>query len=612
MEESKRQQFQIHLPGLLKVLAENLYSSKKVAVRELLQNSHDSCVRRSAEGNERGYRPRVEVSVDPERRVLTISDNGSGLSTEEVTEYLSTIGRSYTRELGEKLSVLSPDEASQLIGQFGLGFLSAFLVASEVTLTTKSMKEGSQALRWRSTGDVHYDIAPGERDAIGTTVELKVKPSASFMLNSELLVETIQQYADFLPIPIYMAGDNMPINLMTPPWDAIDRQTAMLDYIGRVFKMSEPLAIIQLHDQTIDLGHDEITIPLQGFLFVPSHSVASVHEYGDLAVYIRRMFICEHQRDLLPPWARFVRGVIDCPYLQPTASREEIHQEDMFGSVQQALEQQLVAGLRNIAETEPTVWKRIVQGHSDVITGWAVRDNEFFAQVADIVTFRTSRGLLSLPEYLKLTNGTVYYVTRELGSLQEQLLGEGRGVPVVDASWFSVTAFLQKYADFKQDIQLVQLDGESKQLLRPVDADPYLALMDFYRKLGIRVRVVTFKPEEVPALVIYPKDAEFITESRNALDQGMLPGPLAGLVSDYIDKMKTSDEDDIRGTLYLNASCALIKQLAETPPAEATRDSVLTLIYQVARLFAGRTLTPTDVKAAFGETIKALEALASK
>jgi molecular chaperone HtpG len=608
VSEASKQQFQIHLPGLLKVLAENLYSTKKVAIRELLQNAHDSCVRRSVEGEEKRFRPRVDITIDPVKRVVAIRDNGSGLTAEDVTNYLSTIGRSYTRELGEKLSILSPDEAAQLIGQFGLGFLSAFLVASEVTLITKSMKPDSQALRWHSTGDVHYEVTPTERDDIGTTVELQIKPSASFILNPDVMLETVRQYADFLPIPIFVNGEALPVNLMTPPWDAHNIEAATIEYVARAFRDQDPLAVIHLQDQEIDLGHDVMSIPLKGFLFIPGSSTVSLREYGDMMVFIRRMFICGNQRDLLPPWARFVRGVIDCPYLQPTASREEIHQDDTFTSVQMAIEQQLVKGLRRIAADDPITWKKIVRGHADVIMGWAARDNEFFSQVADIITFRTSRGLLSLPEYLELTNGSVYYVTRELGSLQEQLLGEGRGVPVIDASWFAVTPFLQKYSGTHPNVNLVQMDGESKQLLRPVAEEPFAKVLDFYRSRGIKAKIVTFKPDTVPALVIYPKDAEFIIETRNALDSGELPGPLAGLIGDYVNRMSTS-EDDLSGTLYVNASCAIIDRLANQPPADALRDSALTLIYQVARLFAGRTLTPADVTDAFGETIRSLDAL---
>src|SRR5579884_3691464 len=154
-----KHRFNLHLPGLLKVLAEHLYSSKKVGVRELIQNAHDSCVRRKIEHAEPDYRPRIDVWVHPARRTLTISDNGNGLTEQEIVTYLSTIGRGYTRELREKLALCSPAEAAELIGQFGLGFLSAFLLAQEVTLTTRPLH--GPALRWHSVGDEHFEITPG-------------------------------------------------------------------------------------------------------------------------------------------------------------------------------------------------------------------------------------------------------------------------------------------------------------------------------------------------------------------------------------------------------------------------------------------------------------------
>src|SRR3954469_1199573 len=147
-----RLKFNLHLPGLLKVLAEHLYTSKKVGIRELIQNAHDSCVRRKVETEERGYRPRIDVRLDEARRTIVISDNGNGLVEQEIADYLSTIGRGYTRELRERLAFSSPEEAAELIGQFGLGFLSAFLIASEVTLTTLSIRKGAKALVWKSVG----------------------------------------------------------------------------------------------------------------------------------------------------------------------------------------------------------------------------------------------------------------------------------------------------------------------------------------------------------------------------------------------------------------------------------------------------------------------------
>lgn len=604
---SDRQRFHLHLPGLLKVLAEHLYTSKKVGIRELIQNAHDSCVRRKIEHPEPDYVPRIDVALDVKKRLVTIRDNGNGLTEDEIGTYLATIGRGYTRELRERLAFSSPEEAAELIGQFGLGFLSAFLLASEVTLVTRSI-QGTPALRWHSAGDEHYEVQPGERDEVGTTVELRIKPAASFILSEQTLSETLRTYADFLPIPIHVDGDPNPVNLMAPPWDDEDPPRAVLDYIARSFQGMKPLCVLPLHDAKVSIGHDTITVPLQGFLFVPPGSVASVREYGDLQIYIRRMFICERERDLLPPWARFVRGVVECPLLQPTASRESIHQDDNFELVRQALEAQLANGLQALAREDPGTWRKVVRGHSDVIIGWAVSDPNFFGKVEDIVTFRTTRGSLSLPEYLEQSGGSLYFVTRELGSLQEQVLAEGRDVPAIDASWFSVTPFLERYAQRHPDVNLVQLDGEARQLLRPTKEQLFQGLLAFYREQGVRADVAVFKPQEAPAIVLYPQGAELAREAEASLQAGDLPGPLAGLVHGYVEQ-RFGDREELAGTLYLNAGNALIRRLAEQPPAREVRDCVLTLVHQVARLFAGRMLSAQDAVGAFAELTRSVQGL---
>jgi molecular chaperone HtpG len=604
---SDRQRFELHLPGLLKVLAEHLYTSKKVGVRELIQNAHDSCIRRKIEAGERRYRPRIGIGLDETRRVVTISDNGNGLTAEEIGTYLATIGRGYTRELREKLAFTSPTEAAELIGQFGLGFLSAFLLASEVTLTTRSI-QGGPALRWHSAGDEHYELTPGQRAEVGTTVELKIKPAASFILGEQTLIETVRTYADFLPIPIYVNDDDLPVNLMAPPWEDDEPMRAIPEYIGRVFHGMKPLCVLPLRDARVSIGHDSITVPLQGFLFVPPGSVASVREYGDLNIYIRRMFICERERDLLPPWARFVRGVIECPLLQPTASREGIHQDENFELVRQALENQLGRALQDLARDDPLTWRKVVRGHSDVIIGWAVSDNDFFERVEDIVTFRTTRGPLSLPDYLEQSGGSLYYVTRELGSLQEQLLAEARDVPAIDASWFSVTPFLERYAQRHPDVNLVQLDGESQQLLRPAQEGVFAPLLAHYRSAGVKAAVASFRPAEAPALVLYPQGAELAREAEASLQAGDLPGPLAGLVNEYIEG-RFGDREELAGTLYLNAANPFVRRLAERLPPRETLGPVLGLIHQVARLFAGRMLSAADAVGAFAEVTGSLEGL---
>jgi len=272
--------------------------------------------------------------------------------------------------------------------------------------------------------------------------------------------------------------------------------------------------------------------------------------------------------------------------------------------VRQILEEQLGQGLRELATERPQTWKKLVRGHSDVLLGWAVKDNEFFERVEDIVPLRTTRGLLSLPDYLQLSGGALYYVSRELGSLQERLLAEGRDVPAIDASWFAVTPFLEKYAARHPNVGLVQLDGDVQALLRPVAANAFAELLEHYRKQGINARIASFKPPQLPALMIYPQGAEIAREAEQALEGGELPGPLAGLVSDYVEQR--FGDTDLRGVLYLNASCPLVRRLAEKGDAAANRAAVLTILYQLARLFCGRLLNAADAAEAFDATIQSL------
>lgn len=146
MNTPARGKFQLHLPGLLKVLAEHLYSTQRVGVRELLQNAHDSCIRRSVEKSELSYQPRIDLTIEPEARILRIEDNGSGLTEDEIHGYLTVIGKGYTRELRERLATEDSNTSKELIGQFGIGFLSAYLLASEVTLETKSAQACALAM----------------------------------------------------------------------------------------------------------------------------------------------------------------------------------------------------------------------------------------------------------------------------------------------------------------------------------------------------------------------------------------------------------------------------------------------------------------------------------
>ena len=187
-------QFKLNMDGLLEVLAGSLYANPAVGLRELIQNSHDSCTRFSVERPDIDYLPRIDITVQD--GYLTVSDNGSGLTNEEVETYLTTIGRSYTRELRTHLDLFETESSQELIGQFGFGFLSAFMIADEVIVTTKSWQEGHDAVRMTAAGGDSFQLESGDfRAKRGTTIRLKVSAEARFLLERDILDQKVRQFA---------------------------------------------------------------------------------------------------------------------------------------------------------------------------------------------------------------------------------------------------------------------------------------------------------------------------------------------------------------------------------------------------------------------------------
>lgn len=605
----------LHLPGLLTILGEHLYSDPTVALREALQNAHDSCERRRAEERAPGYAPRVVVRFSRRGRWLELEDDGSGLTESEIGEFLATIGRSYTGELRARLEVGESAEvaaAEQLVGQFGLGFLSAFLLAKRVVLTTRSYRPGAPTLRFTSSGGQSYELepAPAARE-VGTTLRMELKASAQALLDVETLTRAIRLYAGFLATPIHVAEENAEpdpeaVNAGEAPWHVGAGAPAYLDFVRERFDV-EPLALLPLEDVVIAVGDDRFTLPLAGVLFVPPGSVTSLQEWGDVAVYVRRMFICERERDLLPPWARFVRGVVESPRLRPTVSREALRQDDLFRQARAGLELQLTAFFERLAREEPSAWREIVFAHNDLIKGWALQSPPLFRAVADLVQFDTSRGRLTLPEIRTAAGDTIHYFSDESGLNQERLLFEAQGLVVIDASRFAEESFLKRYASERADVRLDQLRPGAGNLFTLAEgALPQLRAR--CEQLGFRVRTVTFEPTDLPALWIYPPAHDRVKRVQDALDHDHVGGAIADLMRDFLAR-RTPGRGEAAPVLHLNAGSVLLRELERRGSDDPAFAPALDVILQTARFFAGKRMNPDESRAAFTSAMASLTAL---
>ena len=198
-------EIKINLPGLLKMLGSNIYAEPDVAVREMIQNCHDTCIIRQTQ-DEGFHDPRIDVSFDKEANTLTFSDNGADMTEEELHENLATIGRSFTDIQRQELRGKGAQKALLLIGQFGIGLLSAFSIAERVEVFTRSCQPEATGFKWECAGDIHYTVEPFDKPDAGTRLVLHVSDRKLALLKEKRLRQAIKKYADFLSVPIFLHG----------------------------------------------------------------------------------------------------------------------------------------------------------------------------------------------------------------------------------------------------------------------------------------------------------------------------------------------------------------------------------------------------------------------
>ncbi|HOQ99150.1 MAG TPA: ATP-binding protein [Anaerolineae bacterium] len=581
-------QLKFNLPGLLRLLGTNIYSDPKVCIREMIQNAHDSCVRRQVEAGHRGSR--IQVTIDRGQRTISFADNGAGMTEEEIHECLSTIGRGYTADLRRVLEEKgSRREAEQLIGQFGLGLLSAFAIADRIEITTRSYQPGSPTLCWQCRGDVGYTVDPTESAEVGTAVTIYVQEKHASILNEEQVQKAIKQYADLLSIPIYLGRDRTPLNAMNAPWQHDATEVEYVEYVRSRFDIPA-MEVIPL------CVRGEVAV--YGVLYIPKQSsVLSIGEYGDLDIYVRGMFIKGQDRELLPRWAKFVRGIVDSPSLMPTVSRDAIIKDEAYAQVRDVLGEAILAHLEHLAHADPRQLRAIVLSHNTLIKIWAVEDDAFFDRVADLVQFDTDVGKLSIPEYLKRTEGgnTIYYFREGGSGTQQKVLFGARDIPVIDASYGAEEPFLQKYAARHPQVSVRRLSAEADFIFEPVASDDgWQRLEEAYTRLHrIEARVVAFEPADLPAVLVSKRLAE-----ESALLDGLLT---SSSVSDEIKALLGSLKQErdraaqgmlTQGTvLHLNARNPVIQMLRQTDPVSEVFQVALIVLYNNAVLFGQHAVT---------------------
>ena len=435
--------FETEVQQVLRILIHSLYTDKDVFLRELISNASDALDKirfRSLTDRtvvDADAELEIELSVDTGAKTLTIRDTGIGMIRDEVAANLGTIARSgsaeFIRELGE-----SDDDKDklQLIGQFGVGFYSVFMVAERVVVTTRSADPEAEAVIWESTGSGSYTIATtGDKKDRGTEIKVYVRGDCEEYLDAHRLEAVIHKHSDFVAYPIKVAGKQA--NEASALW-----ARGRSEITGEQYKEFYT-HLTGDHQEPITWEHVAVDVPIQFYaiLYIPRQSPLEMlfapEPKVSVNLHVRRVFIQDDCNDLLPLYLRFVRGVVDCDDLPLNVARESLQNNPVVARIRQTLVRRILALLENMAKNKPEDYLAFWNSYGMVLKEGVARDFENKEQIAKLARYHSSfsgkladgdgddkgEGLISLQDYvdrMASDQEVIYYLTGESREAVEQ------------------------------------------------------------------------------------------------------------------------------------------------------------------------------------------------
>ena len=425
--------FQTEVQQLLHLMIHSLYTKKEIFLRELISNASDALTDDTLVEDEEELR--IRVSYDEKKKTVTVSDNGLGMSHDEVIENIGTIARSGTRRF---MDSLSGDESndSQLIGQFGVGFYSVFLVAKKVVLMTRQAgSDPANGVRWTSEGTGEYSIENITRPERGTEIVIHLKSEEKEYLDAFRLQNIISTYSDHISLPIQMLKkakneDGSEDDSAEPEWTDINSGSPLWTrpkkevtdeqyqrfYSNLTYDNDPPL--ITLHNRV------EGKLDYVSLLFIPSKAPFDLwdrEQRHGINLYVRRIFILDDAKHLIPNYLRFIRGVVDANDLPLNVSREFLQNNRDIDRIRNALVKKIHAELKRMAKKAPDQYAKLWKEFGKVLKEGVVEDHENKSSLAELMRFSTTKSegveeTVSLADYIKrmpLNQKAIYYITAD-------------------------------------------------------------------------------------------------------------------------------------------------------------------------------------------------------
>lgn len=578
---------QVDLGGLMAVLGESLYSTPHVAIRELVQNAHDATTRRRLEAPAGAPEPWILLRGDRAAGTLSIEDPGAGLTRDEIVRYLATIGAGYTRQLRAQTA----DES--LIGMFGLGFLSAYVVADRITVDTTSYREPDRGWRFSSKSGERFSVEPIAAREVGASVVLHLKERFRALSDPAVLGPLVARYACLLPVPVYVGSREVaPVNAEPPPWRVTEPVSRLrADKARRAFAQRFESSYTPLATLDVPRARPGGVV---GLLWIQDGGSYASSDNRHVSVFVRGMSVSSDARELLPRWAGFVGGVVESDALSPTASREDLMEDDAYRQAQADVLEALVRGLVSLAVTAPELWRTVLLRHNEALLGACLSEPRLFEALADELTVPTTEGDLTVAAIRARSRGRVHVTLAAHGGYDEVLFRATK-VPVAIGTRFAVLPFLRRWGELRH-VTVIEVGTESGDRAMfpqvPLDAEAVEWLSARLARAGQKLVPTRFAPEWLPLVVVPDRDAEL--KARIESDEadrriGAAVLSLARLHTRRID-------DAVRARLYVNLGSPVVTALLEAR-REPTRAERVERAARMLRVYSSLTVGPNPESA---------------
>ncbi len=545
--EEQNFSFQVDLRGIIRLLSENLYSSADVFLRELLQNGVDAVEARR--GEEKDFDGgRILISYHQERRgkaKLMFTDNGIGLTCEEIHTFLSVIGQSSKR--GEM-------KRSGFIGQFGIGLLSCFLVADEILVQTRSIRE-KQGWRWLGRSDGTYQVTKEKEDmAAGTVVTIELDEKMARRYREEKIVGLLKEYGFMLQLLVEFEGDggSRRINDGFIPWRQSFCSGEDILQFGELMFDESFFGVVPI------LGDG-----LRGYAFI-SERQTSAATMGRHKIYLKDMLITEDGKDLIPKWAFFTRCILNAENLTPMASREGFVADHQLARVRNEIEKCLFDYFVSLSQYDVDKLKRLTMIHNVAIKSLSVENEQIYKLFFPFLVFSTNKGNLTGLQIMEAAKKLPVYYCVQVDDYQRACPLVGNTRLLINGGYIYDTRLLQLLRHYYQGIRLEMFDEASYgELLQEPSQDMYGQLASLTAAACVlepfRCQAVLkqFDPPDVPALYVAGADCFF----DNAFGRGGF--------SDFMSGFQPQNfSGEFGSKLYINARNPLIRRLGQVENEE--------------------------------------------